>query len=633
MKKRLAILLLSVISILGFSVQDIYPKNYTQEEQLILVGTGAFCDGFYDVAEKQFLHFINDYPNHKKVYSIYYLLGKTLLLKGKFREAQTVFEKIVRDNKNFESMDYALFWLAEIEIRLGRVDEARKLLFSIIRRFPRFEWVDYSYYLLGLLDLGFHRLDPAETSFKKVSLLSRDRELIRSSFFWLGVLSFRKKDFETASHYFQMVSEDPKSVPEIYERYALFWLGETHLKLGRFSDAKLNYRNFNEQFKNDPLNTEVNWRIGFSDYRSGNLMDSIEIFQSIKDHSSDSILMMYTHYLLGEIFLALGDYPSSTKEINVLLNKTQGNMLSGVSLLALFWNFVHMGEMEEAYKVFQRLQKLNHFEDEKAFIQCLNAELIFLEGRISDSLPYYFNIINTRFREKALYQMGKGYFFENKFREAITNLDILFLEFPNSKYTEECLLMKAECLNQLGNLEQALETYDMIIRHNKNDIWHLFALIQIGNISLLRHENKRAENAFIKVIEDFPNHPLFCHAAFQLGNLYFKRNNIAEAIHFYSTVLRGNLLELFGKAYFNLGEIFYLQGKYEKAFSSFETGVSYLKENSLWFFLTQLEIGNLQRKWGKREEAEKAYLIILNHSKDEDIKKAARILLNHMDSH
>jgi tetratricopeptide (TPR) repeat protein len=362
-------------------------------------------------------------------------------------------------------------------------------------------------------------------------------------------------------------------------------------------------------------------------------MDSIEIFQSIKDHSSDSILMMYTHYLLGEIFLALGDYPSSTKEINVLLNKTQGNMLSGVSLLALFWNFVHMGEMEEAYKVFQRLQKLNHFEDEKAFIQCLNAELIFLEGRISDSLPYYFNIINTRFREKALYQMGKGYFFENKFREAITNLDILFLEFPNSKYTEECLLMKAECLNQLGNLEQALETYDMIIRHNKNDIWHLFALIQIGNISLLRHENKRAENAFIKVIEDFPNHPLFCHAAFQLGNLYFKRNNIAEAIHFYSTVLRGNLLELFGKAYFNLGEIFYLQGKYEKAFSSFETGVSYLKENSLWFFLTQLEIGNLQRKWGKREEAEKAYLIILNHSKDEDIKKAARILLNHMDSH
>jgi hypothetical protein len=45
-----------------------------------------------------------------------------------------------------------------------------------------------------------------------------------------------------------------------------------------------------------------------------------------------------------------------------------------------------------------------------------------------------------------------------------------------------------------------------------------------------------------------------------------------------------------------------------------------------------LEIGNLQRKWGKYEEAKKAYTIILDHSKDEEIKIAAKMLLNHMGS-
>ena len=100
-------------------------------------------------------------------------------------------------------------------------------------------------------------------------------------------------------------------------------------------------------------------------------------------------------------------------------------------------------------------------EDEKNFIQWLNAELIFSEGRVSDSLPYYFNILNSRFREKALYQIGRGYFFENKFREAITNLDILLLEFPSSEYAEEGLFVKAECLptREFGSGPGGLRTH------------------------------------------------------------------------------------------------------------------------------------------------------------------------------
>jgi len=318
--------------------------------------------------------------------------------------------------------------------------------------------------------------------------------------------------------------------------------------------------------------------------------------------------------------------------MNAILSQSQGNILTGVSLVTLFWDYIHLGEMEGANKTLQRLQKLNHFDDEKTFIQWLNAELIFSQGRISDSLPYYFNILNTGFREKALFQIARGYFFENKFREAITNLDILSLEFPNSLYAQESLFIKGESLNKLGDLDHALDTYDLIVKQNKDSFWQLFALTQMGNIYLFRNEKNKAENSFKKIIDHFPTHPLFYNAALQLGNLHFNKNNIPEAIHYYSMVLKGNILELFGEAHFSLGEIFYQQGKYEKAFTSFETAIAYLKETSLWFFLSQLEIGNLQRKWGKYEEAKKAYLIILDRSNDEEIKKAAKTLLNHLGS-
>ncbi len=631
MKRKIAFALCFILLICGiFSAQGVYSKNFSQEEQLILVGIGAFNDGFYDIAEKQFSLFIQDHSNHAKVYDISYLLGKTLLLKGKLKEAKSVFLKIASENKNFEYLDYTLFWLAEIETKLGNGEEAKKLLSSVIRRFPRFEWIDYCYYLLGLLDVGTNRFPQAETSFKKISLLSKNSELLGSSSFWLGILSFKQKDYEAAANYFRRVWDDPRSVPQGYLKYVLFWLGEAQFKLGRFNEAKLNYKTFYERFKNDSLIPEVSWRLGFCEYRLGNFRDSIDTFQGLKSQFKDSPLTLYTHYLLGEIFLILGDYPSSIKEMNSILTKSQGNILTGVSLLTLFWNYIHLGEMEGANKALQRLQKLNHFDDEKTFIQWLNAELIFSEGKIPDSLPYYFNILNTGFRENALFQISRGYFFENKFREAITNLDILSLEFPNSIYAEESLFIKAESLNKLGDFDHALDTYDLIVKQNKNSLWQLFALTQMGNIYLFRNEKSKAENSFKKIIDHFPTHPLFYNAALELGKLHFNKNNIPQAIHYYSMVLKSNILELFGEAHFSLGEIFYQQGKYEKAFTSFETAIAYLKETSLWFFLSQLEIGNLQRKWGKYEEAKKAYLIILDRSKDEEIKKAAKTLLNHL---
>jgi len=76
-------------------------KNLSEEEQLILVGTGAFSDGFYDIAEKEFEIFVKAYGNHKRIYDIYYLFGKTLLMKGKYKEARAAFLRIINENKDF----------------------------------------------------------------------------------------------------------------------------------------------------------------------------------------------------------------------------------------------------------------------------------------------------------------------------------------------------------------------------------------------------------------------------------------------------------------------------------------------------------------------------------------------------
>jgi TolA-binding protein len=631
--KKIAFYLFVSLLIWGlFLAPKSHSRSLNEDQQLMWVGTGAFKDGFYDIAERQFADFVGNYPKHARVFDIYYLLGRTLVIKGKLKEARTVFSKIINEAKNFENMDDALLGMAELEMRLGNREEATKLLLSIIKRYPKFDQIDHSYYLLGLLELGSNQLASAESAFKQASQYSKNNELIQSSLFWLGLLSFRQSQYETAVGYFQNLWENPKSLPSGYLKYALFWLGESQFKLGKMNEARRYYQTFHDRFKNDPLVPEVAWRMAFCEYQLGNIKNATEAFQLFKNQFKDSPLLLSTYYLLGKMLLVNGDYLSSIKELNFALNASQGNRWGGISLLALYWNYVQLSEQEGANRTFQRLQKTDHVEDEKIFVQWLNAEIFYTEGEVSESLPYYFNILNTRFREKALFQIGKGYFFEGKFRESITNLDILLLEFPNSKYLGEGLFIKGECLAKLGDLDLAVETYNLVVRQNKMSVWHLFALTQIGSIYSFRNEQEKAENAFKKVLEEFPNHPLFHHAALQLGILNFSKNNIVEAAHYYSIVLKGNILQLFGQAYFSLGEIFYQQGKFEKALQNFETAMRYLEGTSSWFFLTHLEIGNVKRRWGKYEEAKKSYRIILDQSKDEEMKQAAQELLSRMDT-
>ena len=614
-------------------ISNSYTSEALQEdEQMIRVGVGAYQDGFYDIAERQFSLFLKSFPNHRKVYDVLYLFGKIHFQKERWKEARTALMRIVQDNKNFGTMDYTLFWMAQIEIKLGDFEASRRRLLTLLKNYPGFEWIDYAYYLLGCSDYESKKFGLAENSFKKVSLLSKRSELIRASTFWLAMVSLGQNEEDKAILYLKSLFGELKNDPLFYRKEVLLWLGEAQFKSGQFQDAKKTYQLFYDQFEKDPLIPYVHWKTGFCEYRLGGLRDSTETFKKFQATFKDHPLSPYTHFILGEISLSLGDYALAVKELTPVLQAPQPNPLLGTTLLVLYWNYLQLNEREQSFQMFQRLLKLNTAEDEKFFIQWLVAQGLYAEGKVKDALPYYFSLLNSKLRERAMFQIGKGYFLERQFREALTNLDILLLEFPNLKVHDEGLFIKAECLLRLGEMLQAAGTLQQIQSLPHKNPWRLMALTQIGLHSLNLGEKESAEAAFRRVLEDRSNHPLFFHAAFQLGNLSAERRDFPGASQSYSLVLKGPVTELIGPTYFRIGEILIQEGREEKALTSFEEALKSLKENSIWLGITHLEVGNLQRRWGRGKEAKKSYRAAYTLSKDSQVRNAAKECLERLEA-
>jgi TolA-binding protein len=631
MLKKITFILL-VVLVMGYCYgRDAFSRAMGEDDKLIRVGTGAFQDGFFDISEKQFSQFLKEYPDHPRLFEVCYLLGRTLHLKEKLAESRSVFLKVLNEGKQFEHTDYVHFWLADIELRLGNNDRARNYLLAILNRHPKFEGLDQVYYFLGLIEFASNRLPRAESHFKRASALTKSNEIGQSAAFWLGILSFKQARFDEAAARLKTLTVKVKPFSSFYSRYVPLWLGEARLRLGQIEEAKTTYSAFYEPLKEDPFFQEILWKLGFCNYRIGNQAEAVETFKTFRTQFKDSPLLSYTHYLLGEVYLNQRDHAASMKELNMILTMPKENVLWGMAYLSLYWNHFQQNDLPGANKVFQRLQKLNHFDEEKIWLQWINAEVHFLKGDIADSLPYYFNVLNTEYRERALSRIGKGYFWEDKFKEAITNFDIFLLEFPNSKDIEETLFMKGECFVRSGTWTQALDTYRDLALRDGHHHWKLFALIQAGNIHSSLKENSEAKTAFKQVLEHYPGHPLSSYAAFRLGELFFKGNQMPDALHYYSMILQGEQVQLMGGTYFCLGEVLYQLGKYDRARRSFEMALKYLDGSSPWFYLTHLEIGNLQRKKGHVEEARRSYGIIASQSKDEDLKKAAGELLRLME--
>ncbi len=597
--------------------------------QMVTVAVRAYRDKDYALAETQIVEFIQKFPQSPERSDMLYLLGRTYFLQDKFRKARETFLHLINDeHMNHANQTNGLFWLAESCAQLDRWDEAKAYYLELVEKNPESPLLEKSLFALGLLSLNEKKLTDAEGYFSKGVMTYPNGQYKSQQQYYRGLIYSQWNNYHRAVQLLREAIFSPSGLQEPLRQDALFHLAENRLRLGQFQLALPYYRDFYEAYPQDSRAPTALYRAGWCELNTGQKETALESFRQLIKQFPKSDPHPYALYRIGEIRLEQKDYESARESFNQVVKEFPDSDLVISALVNLGWCYLNGGDFDEMTRVAHRLLKPPSGQMEKTLAQLLLGEAHFQRGQYREALPYFFNLLNTPSqRQNALYKISRSYFYEEEYKDAMTNVEILLLEYPDAEHLEECLHLRGKAAYHLGDTEKAIASLSEILTKEKRDSWTVLALYELGRIYFERKDLQKAKNLFSRTIRTVPDAPTAILASYYLGIIYFKENNGPDALLHLQDALESNNRAIKAECHFRIGEIYLQKRLYDLSLRHFEIIVETLTEQRGWVELALFEIGNVRLAQGDSVEAGKAFQKVLEVSKDLDLRQASERML------
>lgn len=619
--------LLGAIALLGQA--DLSFGETPSESELVAVVVGAYEDRLYPVAESQILEFLRQFPQSNRRLTMTYLLGRIYFLQAKYRKSRETFLNLIND-KSVDTVGQmnGLFWLAESSAQLNRWEEAKAYYTEFVGKASESPFLEKSLFALGVIALKEKALTEAEEYFKKGLMEFPNGRYRFQQKYYLGLIDGRSKNYHRAVQLLGEAISPHSDLPLSLRRDALFELAENRLRLGQYQLALPLYLEFYSTYPDDHRAPSALYGAGWCQLNTGQRGAALESFREVMERFPKSGPNHYALYRIGEIHLERKNYEKAREAFRQLVDGFPDSEMLAPALVNLGWSLLNLGSFDEMTRVAHRLLNLPSGRIEKTLPQLLLGEAHFLKGEYKEALPYFFNLLNTPSqRENALNKISRCYFHNGEYKDAITNVEILSLEYPDSKNLAESLYLRGQAAFRLGDTEKAIASFSEILEKNRNDSWTVAAQYELGKIYYERKDLRKAKKLFSRIVRDAPNSSTADLASYYLGIMYFKEENSPRALLYLDRALESPNEAIKAESHYRIGEIFFRKKAYDLALSHFQIIVETLADQNGWVELAFFEIGNIHHAQGESAEAQKAFQKVLELSKDPDLREASEKML------
>jgi TolA-binding protein len=607
------------------------PSFGSPPQDFFQVGTGAFNEGFYQVAEAQFRAFLRAYPQHAHTQGVMYLLGKALYEQAKFAEAKEVFVALLMSQKDFQASDSVYFWLGRSYEKLADLANAQNSFLAVVTKFPQSPWYHTSLFLLGKISFLEGQYKKSEMYLKK----SLHEHNISSSLsintkFWLGLTLYEQGRYREAEDLLQEVANS-KSKEDLLEG-DLYWLGEVYVKLKQYKRGVSIFRSLLKNFPQSSLSPHAIYWESHCLYLIERKEEALKGLLTLKNSFSHTPLLPHVLPFIGTLYIDLHRYQDAIEVFKEFISRFPENQMRGQTLLKLGWCYLKRGDLVQVKEIAYQIVKLSPVGSEKALAQYILAELNTYEGNCQEAMPYWFNLLNTDpYRQEALSKISLCSFQEGKYKESLVNIDLLQLEYPNFYKMGEAIWIQGESFRELGNISESIKAYLRVIKEYKKTSWYPWCLYRLITIFLDEDNIRESEKYFQTLQKKYPSHELCYEAALRVGIKKVEKAEYESALSYLTIAAHASNRNVVKNSLCWQGEIYFNRNEYQKALDSYQRVVVENPSSGDEFVATAyLEMGNIKYLLDDQKQAKEAYKKALEISHDKKFKEMIKMFLKEL---
>ena len=623
---------ISIVSLLALILAPL-PSFGATPQELLQVGAGAFNDGFYQVAEAQFREFLQRYPLHPDVPNVMYLLGKAFYNQKKFVESKETFSSLLFSQTDFKASDAAIFWLGRSYEELGDVVNAQNNYLTIVTKYPRSLWYHSSLFLLGKISFQEGRYRRSEMYLRKVL---RDRTVSPSLYcntqFWLGLTLYKQGRYKATENLLQEVTDC--ELQEGLLEDALYWLGETQIKLRKYKRGAGVFRALLNHFPQSSFTAHALYGESLCLYMSDKKRQALQRLLTLQKDFFHTSLLPSVLSFIGKVYIDLGRYQEAIKVFEEFLSRFPQDPMRPQIFVNLGWCYLKRGDLTRVKEITYDIVKQSPYarEREKGLAQYILAELNTYEGNCREAMPYWFNLLNTSmYRHEALFKIAGCSFQEDKFKESLVNIDLLQLEYPTFYNMGQALWIQGESYRKLGNVSEASKAYREIIKEYKRSSWYPWSIYRMITFMVYQENMRGAERYFDVLYRKFPHNELTYETALALGVRKAESEEYGSSLDYFTIAARSSNSYVTQYAHCWQGEIYFNLGEFTKAWDAYQKVIEgYTPSDDMLAAMAYVEMGNIQHLLKDPKKARVAYKKALELSHDEIFKEKVKILLKEL---
>lgn len=548
-------------------------------------------------------------------------LGQTNLKLNRKQQAQMAFEAAARDNFDPQVRETALFNYALLahDTNFSVFSESITLFENFLREYPRSPYTDQVNDILAETFLTTKDYHAALNAINRIN--NPGRRILDAKqmvLFQLGAQEFINGNMNQAVQYFNnsigIGNYDTNARDNAY-----YWRGESYYRMGNYSNAVSDFRQFTQSASPSNENYAMGWyNLGYALFKQQQYGQAVTAFQ---------------RYISTETNRSKAEYADALNRVGD--------------------SFYFNRNFSEAERYYAQAADVNpsaadYAAYQRAFVMGLQRNY---QGKITalDNLMRQYP--NSQYFDDALYEKSRALTMLNRENEAITVLQRLVNEFPKSPLAGQGGVQLGQLYYNAGNYPQSIAAYKNVISHfpgsddarnalvsmetvyrEQNDIQSYvdYANALPGGMRIttsrqdsltylaaesvyMRGNRAEAETAMTRYLQSYPNGAYSSDAHYYLGMITDEKGNKQQALtHFRSVIESGNL-KFLDNALIYTAQTEYANGNYQQALADYSRLASAAR-NATNKQTGQLGIVRTQSKLGGHHEAARAATELLANS-------------------